>query len=263
MSRGDRLRIGVRTVGEAVVVSPSGALNVATAPQLRTFLVKQLAEQPTAVIVTLQDLTLAKAYTLNVFTTVARQTAGWSGVPLMLVTGRNQSRQLQLHTEMVARFIPVFTDLASALASINNSPVRQLTGLRLASRPSSAGVARRYVAATCELWRCEDVADSAVAIVSELVANVVRHAATDAVLRLELRRQLLTVAVSDSDPALPVREIGGSPLKSGRGLGIVAALASSWGASPTSSGGKIVWATISLTTPSARAAINNGWRNGM
>jgi hypothetical protein len=105
------------------------------------------------------------------------------------------------------------------------------------------------------------VADSAVAIVSELVANVVRHAATDAVLRLELRRQLLTVAVSDSDPALPVRETG-SPLESGRGLGIVDALASSWGASPTSSGGKIVWATISVTTPSARAAINNGWRNG-
>ncbi len=244
------------------MVSPAGVLNVATAPQLRAFLVKQLADQPAAVIVSLQDLTLAKAYTLNVFTTVARQTAAWSGVPLMLVTGRNQSRQLQLHTEMVARFIPVFTDLPSALASTNNSPVRQLTSLRLAPRPSSAAVARRYVAATCELWRCEDVADNAVAIVSELVANVVRHAETDAVLRMELRRQLLTVAVTDADSALPVRRAG-SPLETGRGLGIVAALASSWGASPTSNGGKIVWATISVTTPSAQASINNGWRNGM
>lgn len=262
MSRTDRLKIGLQTVGEAVVVSPAGILDVSTAPQLGTLLAKQIAEQPRAVIVLLADLNLARAYTLSVFTTVARQTAEWSGVPLILVTNRSNDRQLRQHAEVVARFIPVFDDLASALASMNSPPARQITRLRLAPDPGSAAVARRYVAATCELWRCEDVSDDAVAIVSELMANVVRHAATDAVLRLELRRQLLTVAVSDAAPSMPARQSTESPLVSGRGLNIVAALSSAWGANQTYSGGKIVWATIRVTSPSQRAAINNGWRNG-
>ena len=262
MSRGDHLRIGLQTVGEAVLISPAGTLSVGTAPQMGAVLAKQLAEQPSAVIVMLQDLILARAYTLSVFTAVARQTAEWSGIPLILVTGRSHDRLLRRHAEVVARFIPVFDDLASALASMNNPPARQLTRLRLAPVPGSAAVARRYVAATCELWRCEDVAENAVAIVSELVANVVRHAATDAVLRLELRRQLLTVAVSDADPAMPVRQPPESALNSGRGLNIVAGLATAWGANQTYTGGKIVWATIRVTSPSQQASINNGWRNG-
>jgi anti-sigma regulatory factor (Ser/Thr protein kinase) len=226
------------------------------------FLLKQLADQPAAVIVVLQDLVLAKAYTLSVFTSVARQTSDWTGVPLILVTGRNHDRQLQLHSGMAARFIPVFTDLASALASVNGPPARQLTRLRLAPQPSSAAVARRYVAATCELWRCEEIADNAVAIVSELAANAVLHARTDAVLRLELRRQLLTVAVSDGDPTVPVLQPLSDALVSGRGLGIVKALSTAWGCHPTATGGKIVWATIRIQAPNTRTALNNGWRNG-
>jgi hypothetical protein len=214
------------------------------------------------VIVLLQDLVLAKAYSLSVFTSVARQTADWSGVPLILVTGRGHDRQLQLHSEMAARFIPVFRDLPSALASINRPPARQLTRLRLAAQPSSAGVARRYVAATCELWRCEEVVEDAVAIVSELVGNAVGHACTDAVLRLELRRQLLTVAVSDGDASPPVLQPRNNVLESGRGLDIVATLSSAWGCHSTSTGGKVVWATLRVPGPDTRAALNNGWRNG-
>lgn len=247
MSGGNPLLIDVRSVGEAVVVSPAGVLEVATAPQLRTFLTKQLADQPAAVIVVLEDLILARSYTLSVFTTVARQTAHWSGVPLILVTGRGHSRELQLHSELVARFIPVFTDLPSALASMHDLPGRQVTRLRLPPDPYSDGVARRFVAAICELWRCEEVAEDAVAIVSELVSNAVQHAGTDADLRLELRRQLLTVAVTDGDPIHPVRRPPGFARESGLGLGIVTALAKAWGSSPTSTGGKIVWATIRLT----------------
>ena len=262
MRRGDPLRIGVRTVGGSVVISPSGVLAVATAPQLRTLLFKTLADQPDAVIVQLQDLVLAKAYTLSVFTAVALQTADWSGIPLILVAGRQNDRAVQLQSAVIARFIPVFADLTSALASIRNPPRRQLTRLRLPPVPNSAGVARRFVAATCELWRCEDVSEDAVAIVSELIANVVRHARTDAELRLELRRRLLTVAVSDGDPVFPVRRPPSPTWESGLGLGIVTQLAAAWGASQTSTGGKVVWATLRLTPPDTKVAINNDWRNG-
>jgi hypothetical protein len=230
---------------------------------LQGFLVRRLADQPTAVIVLLDDLTLAKDFSLGVFTSLARQTAEWSGVPLILVTGKTRDRELRRHAELVARFIPVYADLAAALASLANLPARQQTQLRLRPQPTSATVARRYVAATCELWHCEDVSEDAVAIASELFANVVRHAATDAVLRLELRRERLTVSVSDGDPAMPAKPSPASPLDSGRGLRIVAGLANSWGATPTSTGGKLVWASLRLSSPHTQNAANKGWRNGL
>lgn len=262
MSRNAALEIAARTIGGAVVVTPRGVLEVATAPQLRSYLFKVLADQPDAVIVQLKDLVLARAYTLTVFTSVARQTADWSGIPLILVTGQHNTRALQLESAAVARFIPVVADLASALASIHNPPARQLTRLRLPAAPASARVARRFVAATCELWRCEDASEDAVAIVSELVGNVVRHTRSEADLRLELRRQLLTVAVSDQDPGFPVRRPPSTTRESGLGLGIVTHLATAWGANPTSTGGKVVWATIRLSPPNAKLGINNDWRNG-
>ncbi|MEU0092666.1 ATP-binding protein [Kribbella sp. NPDC006257] len=262
MSQGRPLEISVRTVGNAVVIRPAGVLDVGTAPQLRTFLFKALADQPEAVIVQMQDLVLTRASTLTLFTTVARQNADWSGVPLILVTGRRDSRAVQLQTQLIARFIPVFAELASALASMHTPPARQLTKLRLPSVPASAGVARRFVASTCELWRCEDASEDAVAIVSELVGNVVRHTWSEADLRLELRRQLLTVAVTDQDSVFPVRRPPSATRTSGLGLSIVTHLASAWGANANSTGGKVVWATIRLTPPNARVELNNAWRNG-
>src|SRR4051794_14535444 len=104
MSQGRPLEISVRTVGNAVVIRPAGVLDVATAPQLRTYLFKALADQPEAVIVQLQDLVLARSYTLSVFSSVARQNADWSGVPLILVTAPRDSRAIQLQSQLVARF---------------------------------------------------------------------------------------------------------------------------------------------------------------
>jgi hypothetical protein len=261
MSRSRPLVIDVQTIGGALVVSPSGLLEVATAPQLRDQLLKCMADQPGAVIVKLQQLVLAKAYTLSVFTSVARHTADWSGIPLILVTGTDHTQDVQQHFQVVARFLPVFPDLASALALMHQPPSRQVMRLHLSADPYSSVVARRFVASTSELWRCEELSDDAVAIVSELVSNAVLHARTDSVLRLELRRQLLTVALADGNPTFPVRRPSAPTEPGGLGLGIIDTLATAWGTNSTSSG-KIVWATIRIQRPSAdAAAINNHWRN--
>jgi anti-sigma regulatory factor (Ser/Thr protein kinase) len=263
MSRSKPLLIEVDTVGDALVVSPTGLLEVATAPQLRDQLLKCMADQPRAVIVKLQNLVLEKAYTLSVFTSVARATANWSGIPLILVTGTGHTRDQQRHNQVIARFIPVFPDLASALALMHQPPARQVMRLHLTADPFSSVVARRFVASTCELWRCEEISEDAVAIASELVGNTVLHAHTCSVLRLELRRQLLTVALADRDPALPVRRPTAPTApteQGGLGLDIIGTLATAWGTNPTSDGGKIVWATIRLRMPSAAATLNNHWR---
>jgi anti-sigma regulatory factor (Ser/Thr protein kinase) len=176
---------------------------------------------------------------------------------LLLVTG---TRDVRLHHHVIARFIPVFPDLASALALMHQPPSRQVMRLHLSADAVSSEVARRFVGFTCELWHCEEIAEDAVAIVSELVGNTVLHARTDSDLRLELRRQLLTVALADGDPAPPVRRASAPTDQGGLGLGIVGALATAWGTNPTSNGGKIVWATIRIQRPTA-AALDNHWRN--
>jgi hypothetical protein len=132
--------------------------------------------------------------------------------------------------------------------------------LHLTADPFSSVVARRFVASTCELWRCEEISEDAVAIASELVGNTVLHARTCSVLRLELRRQLLTVALADGEPASPVQRPSAPTEQGGLGLDIIGTLATAWGTNPTSDGGKIVWATIRLRIPSAAATLNNQWR---
>ncbi|MEU4192427.1 ATP-binding protein [Kribbella sp. NPDC026611] len=251
MSR-PQLDIDVSSRSGATIVGLTGILDVATAPRLRDALLKCIADQPTAVIADLTLMELRKAYTLTVFAVVARRTAEWSGVPLILVARPGDGSRLDLHTKAIARFLPVYPDLAAAVASIHRPPTRRITRLRLAATPHSALTARRVVVATCELWNCIELADDAAAVVSELVANVVLHAGTDSVLRLELRRGLLTVAVSDGSPLQPrwpTPSVGGDEVRPGGfGLRIIESLSTTWGWGPTSDGGKVVWAVLRLPT---------------
>ncbi len=241
-----QLDIGISSRSGVTIVSLTGLLDVATAPQVRDALLKCVADQPVAVIADLNGLELRKAYTLSVFTVVARRAAEWSGVPLLLVAGPGLGSRLDLHTRAIARFLPVFPDVDTAFASARQPPTRRVTRLRLAAVPYSAATARRLVVATCEFWDCTDVAEDATAIASELVANAFRHAATDAELRLELRRDLLTVALTDGSAAPPARRPADEGEAGGFGLRIVESLSTTWGWAPTSDGGKIVWAVLRI-----------------
>lgn len=241
-----RLDITISSSGDASVVTPAGLLDVATAPQLRDALLKCIADQPSAVIVDLARLDLWRTYTLSVFTVVARRTAEWSGLPLILVVGTGVDARLRLHARAISRFLHVVPDVKSALAAIRQPPVRRLIRLRLPPDPFSARTTRRTVTATCELWGYGHLSHDATAVASELVTNAVRHAGTDAELRLELRRGLLTVAVTDSDPSRPVlgTPVGDDLRTDGLGMVIVDAIACTWGSTPTTNGGKIVWAVL-------------------
>ena len=79
MSGRKPLVIEVQTIGDALVVSPTGLLEVATAPQLRDQLLKCMADQPRAVIVKLQNLVLATACTT--LTPPAATSSAPTGVP--------------------------------------------------------------------------------------------------------------------------------------------------------------------------------------
>ena len=115
--------------------------------------------------------------------------------------------------------------------------------LDLPSAAPSAAAARRLVGQLLEAWAAESFSDDASLLVSELVSNVVRHVASQLVMRLEvvLSGPSLRVAVVDSSavpPALPAP--AGGTARGGHGMGLIAAVADRWG-SEEHAGGKRVW----------------------
>jgi anti-sigma regulatory factor (Ser/Thr protein kinase) len=82
-------------------------------------------------------------------------------------------------------------------------------------------------------------------VVSELVANAVRHAATDLTVSFDITDERVRVEVFDGDTRPPELLAAGPDARSGRGLVIVASVAATWGyeaAERESIRGKTVWA---------------------
>lgn len=111
---------------------------------------------------------------------------------------------------------------------------------RLPSDLASAREARRFAAAALEDWGCEEVVDSVLLLVSELVTNAVIHAHSDVELVVHLRAELVRVEVIDAATANVHRRDADSDAQSGRGMALIEALATSWGIDSLLSG-KSVW----------------------
>lgn len=121
--------------------------------------------------------------------------------------------------------------------------------LRLPPSPTSPSLARNLVGGACHEWQLPALLHPGRAVLSELVTNVVEHARTDMDISISRRSTGLHLAVRDNDPTLPrVRELApiraGQPFDDrGRGLRVVHADSTAWGAIATA-GGKMVWATV-------------------
>jgi hypothetical protein len=125
--------------------------------------------------------------------------------------------------------------------------------LELEAQPHRIGQVRRIVSATLRYWTLEPLVDTALLGLTELLANVHRHAQPDKRCTVELlhAKDRLTVSVTDNDPRPP--RIGSrteSLATTGRGLAMVAALSDSWGTRPTADdSGKVVWFTLREPAP--------------
>ncbi|QNP66497.1 SpoIIE family protein phosphatase [Streptomyces genisteinicus] len=109
--------------------------------------------------------------------------------------------------------------------------------------PDAVMHARRFTARTLRSWGVREEADAALLVVSELVTNAIAHTRGEVRLHLALSSDRLRVAVSDASPRSPVKPQVEWDSTGGRGLLIVEATTSAWGAVPLS-GGKQVWAEI-------------------
>ncbi|WP_227870039.1 ATP-binding protein [Streptomyces otsuchiensis] len=113
--------------------------------------------------------------------------------------------------------------------------------------PSRIGQVRRIVGAQLRRWGLPQLVDPAALGVTELLANIHLHAASDKFCTVELLllRGRLTISVQDHDPRLPHLRHAAQLAVGGRGLALVAAIGDSWGSrARADGGGKIVWFTL-------------------
>ena len=121
------------------------------------------------------------------------------------------------------------------------------TSTRLADDTTAPGQARRFIRATLTGWEVEDdTLDAAELCVSELVTNAVIHTGTSAELTAQLDAECLTVLVRDGGATGSVRRLQEADdvlAVSGRGLGLVDAIATAW-AAEHGADGTTVWFEI-------------------
>ncbi|MFC7221491.1 SpoIIE family protein phosphatase [Streptomyces polyrhachis] len=110
--------------------------------------------------------------------------------------------------------------------------------------------ARAFASGVLVSWRFPtELHDAGVLAASELVANSLQHGIPPMRLRLRRTDRHLIIEVTDGDDRLPRHRQADPADENGRGLSIVASLASTWGARLTPGGGKTVWCQFTLPRP--------------
>jgi len=116
--------------------------------------------------------------------------------------------------------------------------------LPLAPDPSSPAVARSHALELVRPWASEVFASDTALVVTELVANSVLHAGTDLSMEISVETPItIRVEVFDGSFILPVLQEASSDAVSGRGLRLVDAIATCWGARQRMDG-KVVWCEL-------------------
>jgi anti-sigma regulatory factor (Ser/Thr protein kinase) len=124
--------------------------------------------------------------------------------------------------------------------------VRRARRISLSAGPTAPAKARRHVRAAIYAWGVPVEETIAVLLTSELVTNAIRHEAGETVmLAITSADGQFRVDVHDTSCFLPVPVRGPADTETGRGLILVAALATQWGFYPTPAG-KAVYFTLAL-----------------
>lgn len=126
--------------------------------------------------------------------------------------------------------------------------------LHLPPDPSAVRTARRFAREIVEARLGEGAVDIEVLslLVSELASNAILHAGTDFEVWVRIGSDAVRVDVIDGSDTLPMMKIHSGTAPSGRGLRIVDASASRWGAERLKAG-KSVWFEVLVVTVGTRA----------
>ncbi|MFC1420224.1 ATP-binding protein [Streptacidiphilus cavernicola] len=146
---------------------------------------------------------------------------------------------LELWPEVLAEAAVTAEELDLALIGLLTDPTTD--EVRLPAGPDSSSRARRLILSVLESWGLDGLGEVAEQLVSELIANVVRHTGGRSFgLRVARRQGGVRFEVRDPSRALPCLILGDPEDDSGRGLQLVNLLSDRWGADLMSRG-KSVW----------------------
>ncbi|SDO25144.1 Anti-sigma regulatory factor (Ser/Thr protein kinase) [Actinacidiphila guanduensis] len=138
------------------------------------------------------------------------------------------------------------------MQSDQTDPATRECALELEAHPYRIQQIRRIVSAQLRYWRLDPLIDAAASGISELLANVHRHAKPDkqCAVKLTMAPDRLTVAVADHDVRLPYLQPTEPTATTGRGLAMVEAMSDSWGTDLLpDEGGKVVWFVLRRPVP--------------
>jgi anti-anti-sigma regulatory factor/anti-sigma regulatory factor (Ser/Thr protein kinase) len=231
------------------VVAFTGSIDLFSVSQVQHALLKDLGEQPYALICDLSGVQHLDPVCATVFATVANHPSSRWPTTSFLLSGAQPAVAEILNRLQVPHFLPLYDDLERALAEVFARPPYLRNDLVLAPLRSAPTAARAFVRDTCEYWQLAlpdaTVTDRAVLMANELVTNAIVHARTELRLRIELRGDLLHLAVRDGSPRLLRLVTTPEPeAEGGRGLWLVEQLARAWGVNCHPDGGKVVWCTL-------------------
>lgn len=143
--------------------------------------------------------------------------------------------------------------------------VRDAERLDLEAQPASVGEARRFVRKVLGSWGYEDAVDTAALLTSELATNAVLHARTSYAVVITHDDEMVRVEVLDGSQVLPRPRANSATAATGRGVAMVARLATSWGTTPESrldGFAKGVWFTVPQTG-SVEDVWSDDWAEGI
>ena len=236
-----------------VVLTLAGKLDLAAVPQLRRTILKQLADQPPAIICDLTQVEAIDPLCAATFSSLRHPALGWPGTALILC-GAQPAVAETISQQGLTQRLAMYPDLEQAQANARTRPPQLRERLALGPVPTAAAAGRGFVREVCGRWGLRGLAEPAALVASELVTNAVVHAGTELELLVELRGPRLEVAVHDQDPALPTVPATKDGTGRGFGLLVVDRVATSWGVRRDQAGGKTVWCTLDVPPEPPQAA---------
>ncbi|WP_279628225.1 ATP-binding SpoIIE family protein phosphatase [Streptomyces recifensis] len=174
---------------------------------------------------------------------LARALSGATGTPQVVCDRLVRSAGVTAdHDDDVAVLVLQHPHRTGPAADLfRNAALDLLGGVEAAPR------ARAFASGVLTSWRFPtELHDLGVLAASELVANSLQHGTPPMRLRLRRTDRRLIIEVTDGDDHLPRRRRAEPADESGRGIDIVATIASGWGSRRTPGGGKAVWCEFLL-----------------
>lgn len=158
-----------------------------------------------------------------------------------------------MRQEVMAPFVGSGASATQLSPTLNSDSQSRL--LRLAALPSAVPWARRVLRHMLREWQLENISDTALLLLSELVTNAVQASGDGAdrhhgdqqmiAFTLQLTDTSLLMKVWDTNPALPVLQESDITGDHGRGLLLVDFMADQWG-HHAENGGKVVWCEVAV-----------------